>query len=275
MEVDLAEFEKVLGLPADRKAVVSTLARYDVKAKTRGKSAFVSPPPYRDDYIHPWDAVEDFAVSLGYDRIEPEPLSDFTLGGLDPLTEFGDRAREIMVGLGFEEIISNILTSPANVRERTGRDPKHLLEIDNVYSETYSVVRDRILPSLLEVEAESVKAAYPHRLFEEGDTGRRDRDRAVTERRLAALVAGPAANFSEIHGFLSMLLYYLDVDAALEAADHEGFIPGRAANLVRDAKTIGILGELHPGVLDAWGIKNPAAAFELDLNPLSPTRALS
>jgi phenylalanyl-tRNA synthetase beta chain len=275
MEVPFAEFEKVLGWPVDREAAVEVLGRYGVRVRTRGKSAWVKAPPYRDDYLHPWDAVEDFAVSRGYEAFPAVPLASFTPGALDPLTEYGDRARDILVGLGFEEIVSNILTSPAHAREKMGLSPEGLVEIENIYSETYSVVRDRLLPSLLEVETESVKATYPHRLFEEGEVAVREGDAVRTEKRVCALVASPTATFSEVHSFLNLLLYYLDVDASMEPGDRPGFIEGRAGSIVFEGEVIGVIGEMHPEVLEAWGIKNPAAAFELSLSPLSPTEALS
>ncbi|MHC5037378.1 MAG: phenylalanine--tRNA ligase subunit beta [Planctomycetota bacterium] len=275
LEVPFREFEHVLGVPVDRDAVSEVLGRYDIRVRTRAKSAFVSAPAYRDDYLHPWDAVEDYAVSRGYDAFPPDPLASFTPGGIDPLTGFGDQAREIMVGLGFEEIISNVLTSPKNLRDNMGLSPGGIVEIENVYSETYSVVRDRILPSLLEVEAESVKAMYPHRLFEEGEVASIEGEVVRTERRLAAAVASPTATFSEAHSYLNLLLYYLDVDAILDPADLPGFIEGRAGILTVKGKPIGSIGELHPRVLEAWGIKNPVAAFEINLSALSPTNALS
>lgn len=275
MEVSFADFERVLGVAVTRGELKEWLGRYDVRVRTRGKSAFVTLPPTRDDYIHAYDAVEDYAIARGFDAFAPEDLTSFTPGSLDPLTAYADRAREILVGLGFEEIVSNILTSPASVRERMGLDGGGLLEIENVYSETYSVVRDRILPSLLEVEAQSVKAPYPHRIFEEGEVGVLDGAGARTEKRLGALVAHAEANFSELHSQLNWLLYYLDLDAVLEPRDLSGFIEGRAGEIKVDGKVLGWIGEVHPAVLESWGVKNPAAAFELALSSLAPTRALS
>jgi phenylalanyl-tRNA synthetase beta chain len=275
MEVPFSEFERILGTPVDRDALREVLGRYGVRIRTRGQSAFVSPPPYRDDYLHPWDAVEDYAISRGYDAFSPEHMTSFTAGGLDSLTLMSDRAREIMVGLGYEEIFSNVLTSPANVREKMDLSREGLVEIENVYSETYSAVRDSIVPSLLEVEAESVKAAYPHLLFEEGDVAVRSSGRVRTEKRLAAIVANASATFSEIHSHLSVLLFYLDVDGRIEPADHAGYIEGRCGDILIEGEIVGRIGEVHPGGLDAWSIKNPVAAFELSLSPLSDTDALS
>jgi phenylalanyl-tRNA synthetase beta chain len=273
--VPFSEFERVLGVPVTAADLKKTFGAYGVRVKTQGKSVVVTPPPWRDDYLHPYDALEDYAIARGYAAFEPVPLACFTTGALDPLTEFGDRARDLLAGMGFEEVVSNVLTARERLRDRMGLPPGGLVEIENIYSETYSVMRDRLLPSLLEVEAESVKASYPHRIFEEGDVAVREGSTVKTRRKAAALVAHPDAAFSEAHGFLNLLLYYLDVDGSIEPADLPGFIPGRAARIRAGGKTIGEIGELHPAVLEAWGIKNPSVAFEVDLSALSPTRALS
>jgi phenylalanyl-tRNA synthetase beta chain len=275
VDVPLAEFERILGVPASAADLQAALASLSVRVEDRGASVAIAPPPWRDDYLHPSDAVEDYAIARGFQAFEPSPLERFTPGALDPLTEYGDRARGILAGLGFEEVVSNVLTARDRLRERMGLPPGGLVEIENIYSETYAAVRDRLLPLLLEVEAESVKAAYPHRIFEEGDAAVRDGGEVRTRRKAAALVAHPEAAFSEVHGYLNLFLYYLDVDAKIEPADLPGFIPGRAAKVVAGGRPIGEIGEVHPAVLDAWGIKNPVAAFEIDLSSLSPTRALS
>ncbi len=276
IEVPFAEFERVLGITAGREDVKSVLSRFGVRVRTKGSSAFVTPPPYRRDYIHPFDAVEDFAVSYGYESFPLDTLTSFTPGELDPLTVFADRAREILTGLGFEELVSNVLTSPAFVREHMRLSARgDLVEIENVYAETYSVVRDRILPSLLEAEAESVKAMYPHLLFEEGECARKANGKVISERRLGGAIAHAEANFSEAHGRLNLLLYYLDVDASVEPVDHPAYLEGRCGNIVAGGKAVGVIGEVHPAVLEAWGVKMPVAAFELNLSALCETRALS
>ena len=43
--------------------------------------------------------------------------AQFTVGGLSKIEQTSDRARELMVGMGFQEIISNILGSPEQYRD--------------------------------------------------------------------------------------------------------------------------------------------------------------
>jgi phenylalanyl-tRNA synthetase beta chain len=51
-------------------------------------------------------------------------------------------------------------------------------------------------------------------------------------------------------------------------ADHASFLQGRVATILIENGPVGIVGEMHPQVLENWGIQNPAVAFELEVEPL-------
>jgi len=73
-----------------------------------------------------------------------------------------------MVGAGFQEFVSNILCSQGEMADGLAAGDK-LVEVENIMSLAYSVLRNKVLPSLLNVEAASSKAFYPHRTFEVGE----------------------------------------------------------------------------------------------------------
>jgi phenylalanyl-tRNA synthetase beta chain len=176
----------------------------------------------------------------------------------------------MMVGFGFQEIISNILCSRTELADQMGLPGSELVEIENVMSQQYSALRNSILPSLLRVEAVSSKAFYPHRVFELGevvkrDSGSKNGNRDV--RCLGMLLSHPSANFSELHSFLDLLFYYLGKEYRLEPAVHPSFIEGRVGRVFAGQEECGVIGELHPQVLENWQIAMPCAAFELELTP--------
>ena len=147
--------------------------------------------------------------------------------------------------------------------------------IDNVMSETYSVMRSSVIPSLLRVEAQSSKALYPHRLFEVGEVCVPDGEDGTgsrSELKLAAIFAAADSGFSEIHTALDMLLYYLSADYRLKPVDFAYYFEGRSGEVVINdgeaEKVIGSIGEIHPSVLTAFGITMPCAAFEITLDNL-------
>src|ERR1700688_1358462 len=105
-----------------------------------------------------------------------------------------------------------------------------LVEIENVMSQQYNALRNSVLPSLLRVEAVSSKAFYPHRIFELGEIVKRDpgsKQGSRDMRCLGAFLSHPSANFSELHSFLDLLIYYLGKEYRLEPVVHPTFIEGR------------------------------------------------
>jgi phenylalanyl-tRNA synthetase beta chain len=287
LELPLAKFRVLLGEPTlSEKDVLPALVRYGLEASAQGGFFNVEAPPYRMDYLHEVDAVEDFAMSRGYEHFEPLMPEEFTVGRLDPKTDFADRARDRMIGYGFEEAIANILTEERLVREAmnlpaqaVGMGPfpgERVVKIANVMNASYSCLRDWIIPSLLEVESHSGGAVYPHRVFEAGEVAVADPTaplRSRTEQRVGALLAHETASFSEAQAYLNLLLLHLGRgDYTLAKIEHPSFIPGRAARVVLPSgETAGLLGEIHPEVLKGargYGINVPCAVFEVSLDQL-------
>jgi phenylalanyl-tRNA synthetase beta chain len=294
LEVPLSRFRVLLGEPSlSEKDVLASLRAYGLEAQVSGGFFNVEAPPYRMDYLHEVDAVEDFAMSRGYDAFVPLMPEEFTVGRLAPTTEWADTARDVMIGFGFEEEIANILTEERLLRGAMNLDGAegfapihggHLVKIANVMNKSYSSVRDWILPSLLEVESRSSGATYPHRVFEAGEVAVADDAaplRSRTEQRLGALIAHETVSFSEAQSYLHQLLFRLGIQTAgtqgakrtytLAPIAHPSFIPGRAASVVVNGKTVGLLGELHPEVLagaKGFGIRMPCAGFEITLGAL-------
>ena len=273
VEVPDADFNRLLGGALSADEIAKELKAYgcDVAKGSAAGRTRVSTQPYRQDYMHPVDAIEDLAVVVGVNKLEPVWPERFTPGRLARLTLLEDKVRELMIGLGFEEIIANVLCSKTDVTERLRLDGSDVVAIENPMSESYAALRPTLLASLLAVEERSAKTAYPHRVFEVGEAVVRDDDEnhlSRTEPLLGALVAHPEARFSDLHSVLSYVAFYLDVAIELRPLDRGCFLPGRGAELVLDGHGVGILGELHPEVLERWGVKMPASFLELRLGAL-------
>jgi phenylalanyl-tRNA synthetase beta chain len=231
----------------------------------------VSTYPYRQDYMHAVDVVEDFVIASGYNSFEPIMPERFTVGHLDPMTLTEDRVRETMIGLGFEEVILNILSNKADFSDRVLEMNSELLEISNPMTENYSSLRNSLLPSLLKVEAASYASMYPHKVFEVGEVVIRDdsdNQRWATRSRLGGLLAHAGANFSEMGSYLTQLQYLMFWNIKIQTDNFQLFIPGRSASIMADETAVGVIGEVHPEILDTWGIRMPTVLFEVDLSTL-------
>jgi phenylalanyl-tRNA synthetase beta chain len=270
MKLPLSRILAALGEEIPIADIKKRLSAYGHIVTVTEKTLSVSCPPYRDDIMHPMDLVEDYAISRGYDTFEPVMPRESTVGALSDLEVLSDSVRVHMVGAGFQEITSNILCSREELEDAL-MPGERLVEVDNVMSLAYSVLRNRVLPSLLNVEAASSKAFYPHRVFEAGEVSVMDPATNMgtrTDLNLAALIAHPTANFSEMHSTLDVLLYYFDVEYRLEPAEHPLFMQGRCGKVLAGGVELGFIGEIRPVVLEKRQITMPCAGFEISLNLL-------
>jgi len=241
------------------------------KEKGTGLEWVIKTPPYRDDCMHQVDLIEDVAIQRGYDSFEPLMPEEFTVGRIDEEERLADAVRQILVGAGYQECMSAILSSRETLTYRMNRVDPPLVEIDNVMSSPYAILRDSLLPSVLAVEAASAKAIYPHRIFELGEVAFLDplqADGIATCTSLGCLGAHAEASLSEMQSLLDVLSHFLRRAFELRVSNHPSFLQGRFAEIAFHDVIVGMLGEVHPEVLFRWGIGMPCACLEVKLTPL-------
>jgi len=146
---------------------------------------------------------------------------------------------------------------------------EHIIELENPVSLTYGCLRNKLLPSLLEFLSKNTKKEYPQKIFEVGDVVYPDSDKdemSVTEKKLAFAISHSEATFTEVKQVLGAMFSNLDKTAILKEIDHDSFIAGRCAAIYLEKEKIGIIGEIHPQVLENWGLEMPIVGFEISLN---------
>jgi phenylalanyl-tRNA synthetase beta chain len=269
--VDSGRVSKLLGDSIGPGQVVEALASMGVRAEAHGQHIRAWPPEYRDDFIHAVDLVEDVMIGRGMASFKPERPRDFTIGRLSPIESFTRKAKDVMVGLGYQEMIYNYLGSGKDYIERMNVPADEVIRISNPMSENFEYVRPSTLPGLLQSEAVSSKAPYPHRIFEAGKVAFLDDARnygTSTRQRMGFLCSHQSADYNELAGVVSALLYYLGEEYTVEDSVDPRFLHGRQAKVLIRGVDVGVFGEIHPSVLANWGITMPCVACELDLDSL-------
>jgi len=231
----------------------------------------VYPAEYRNDYLHAADVVEDVMIGRCMKNFAPLAPRDFTIGRLTPITYFSRKVKESLIGLGYQEMIYNYLGSGKDFVERMNLDGSRSVRISNPMSENFEYVRDSVLPCLMMSESVSGNAVYPHRIFEVGKVAYRDEKENYgvrTRQHLGFLHADRDANFNVVSSQLQALFYYLSREYSVEEITDPRFIPGRSASILFKGERIGFFGELHPSLLDNWGVTMPCTAAEVDLDSL-------
>ena len=267
--LEVAEASKRLGEEFTVEQAAACIRKMGNTVKVKGTTIIVSPPEYRNDFLHAVDAIEEIVIGRGMDTFTPMMPRDFTVGRVSEAEEYGRRVREIMIGLGYQEMIYGYLGSRKDIVERMCVDGADAVEIANPMAESFDTVRNSILPNLLGSEAESAHATYPHRIFEIGKIVLKDatvNEGSRTYNTLGFLIADREAGFNEVDAHALALFYYMSVEPKLSPVEDPRFIPGRAAEISVAGRRVGIMGEVHPRVLSNWGIEMPCAAVEIHLD---------
>lgn len=276
IELSLDSIKRLIGLDLSQPEITSLLsrARYDVGGFRAGQVS-VLVPCYRMDILHPVDVIEDIAIAYGLNNVKPRWPSDLTIGGLSSLEDFSDSVRELAIGHGFQEVLTFMMTNHERLFTRMNRDPESVIEVSNPKIMTMTCLRSWLLPSLMDFLSSNTHVEYPQRICEVGDCTIWDPslpNRARDVRKLACASAHSKANFTEMKSHLEPLMINLGLEFSLRPESHPSFLDGRAGGILVGGEEVGIIGEIHPQVIENWKLENPVAAMELNLNQLLEMR---
>jgi phenylalanyl-tRNA synthetase beta chain len=270
LRVDYAN--ELLGLKLSETETVKCLRKCRLDARETGKGVLeVMFPPYRIDILHEVDLVEEVAIGYGYYRLKPTIPKAVTVGEQHPAHRLASTVRQIMIGLGFLETMNFTLTNERVHYEHMRTKPESLIRLANPVSMEYTIMRQSLLPGLMKNLADNKSESFPQRLFEASDVGKMNkRIETMCERRLhvAAVSSHSTANFTEIKSVVEAFLASLGLKWQVKEAKHPSFLEGRTAAVYVKGKLLGILGEIHPEVLNHFELENPTSAFEIDLDLL-------
>ena len=267
MSVNVEDIDKLLGLGLSEKDIADILERmrYGV-SKQRGGKMKIEIPAYRS-ILHLVDIIEDVAIGYGYNNIQPILPKLPTIGSQSELTSISRKTRDMMIGLGFQEIVNFVLTSKENNFDNMSVDGESV-ELLNPVSREYNVCRTWLLPCLMKNLASNKHREYPQRIFEVGDCVVLDEEQETktrTIRRLAGVVSHDSANLTEMKSLVEAVLRNLCSNYEIRDGRHPSFIDSRVGEIIFDGKQIGFFGEVNPNVLENWKLEKPVIGFEMEL----------
>ena len=267
-QVALEYIRQMIGYDFDGATVKEALSRMRIDSTVQTNEVQVGIPAYRVDILHDVDIVEDIAIGYGYDRIEPTLPKTMTVGHELPLSRLRRTIRDLMVGLGYQEIRNYVLTNTRVLFEHMNLPAKGAVEIENPKSMEYHLVRNSLLPGVLDFLRENTAQELPHRVFEVGDVVVIDTKAETCTRTLPYLAAATVNSRVDITALKAELMTFLGnlgLNGAVKSTTHGSFIDGRVATVHVGRKRIGYLGEIHPMVLQNFGIEAPCVAFEIEI----------
>ncbi len=298
VSITRARLDTVIGfhVPTREVETILTTLGFEVMSSDTGANDTSSAgftvrvPWWRTDISIPDDLAEEVVRLAGFDRLPATAI----VGAIPawepaPLLDLRTRLMDALVAVGLQEIISYSLTTTEVLERVIPREDLAVirpLRLRNTQSADRELMRPTLRHAILETVARNLNAgAEQVAIFEAARAfiPVREGGRVLPEEH--EQITGALAGF-EVDRWgrpTTRRLDFFDAKGALEAAlgalgvtttyvSHEeyGLLPGHTARLEAGGEPFGVLGEVHPDTLDAFGIGQPVLLFEIELARLLP-----
>ncbi len=283
--------KRILGMGVGRENIINALTALGIECQVdRGKVIAVT-PYWRSDIRLDVDLIEEVARVIGYDRIPTTMLADpIPRQNPEPILSLRKKIRQNLTGYSFQEIVTYSLTSRdmlKNLSPNARPAETEPLAILKPLTADQECLRTSLRANLLVALASNRRHEDGGiRLFELGKVYLpRKNDLPEEPDILCGIMNGSrverswlggngALDFSDVKGAIEGLFKDLDISVSFEPGSDESLHPARQAAIIikKDRRTmkIGVIGELHPKVADAFEIDGTVGLFEINVTALAP-----
>ncbi len=238
-------------------------------------------PSFRLDITREIDLIEEIARVHGYDNIPTTlPKGDIPIPLPDKNKEVRKRIRNFLLSSGMMEAVNYSFIHPICFKKIRLNDDHPLCEttqLQNPLSPDMSILRTTLIPSLLE----NAQRNHNHQvnnilLFEISSVFINGKEPA----RVAGILAGEIGggiygnpyrhpDFFDMKGIVEGMLDVCGIRGyEFKQTEDSTYHPGRNGEVVLGKTRIGIMGELHPVVLENYEFPFKAYLFEFDLEKI-------
>ncbi|MFA5399108.1 MAG: phenylalanine--tRNA ligase subunit beta [Dehalococcoidia bacterium] len=284
--VSEAEVKRILGMDVNADNIKKCLKSLGLNCKKGGKgTVLVDVPWWRNDINIPVDLIEEVARATGYENIPESMLSSpLPTGESVPAVAFRRKLQDIMVGCGFQEIITYPLTSLevlAKLSAASIVQSPEPLKMANSMSRELEYLRTSLRAGILNALARNQRNRENNiRLFEIARVFLpRSKDLPVENEILCGLIdslvpdtywqhKSDPVDFYFVKGIVETVLTRLGIEAEYPTGNDATLNPAKCADVMAGSVKIGVIGEVHPAVLRQFDITDPAFLFELDVDRL-------
>jgi phenylalanyl-tRNA synthetase beta chain len=148
----------------------------------------------------------------------------------------------------------------------TNRIPSKIISVLDSKSQEHTILRDSILPGLLENLSRNIHESYPQKMFETGTVFQYD-DPISEKINFSGISAHKDANFTEIKSMLqSALKIGFGIKIETKTVIHPTFEDGHCATVILNGKTIGLIGKINSKTIENYKIRIPVVGFEVSLS---------
>lgn len=298
VELPISQVNRLLGFEIPQDEIVQILKNLQFEVKAKGEMLTVTVPDHRLDIgkgvIGQADLIEEIARVYGYNHIPDAQIADALPKQRRNLSlEMEERTRDILVEAGLREVISYRLTTPEREALLTPEGQKSswggdgYITLANPIASDKVVMRHTLLAGLLEAAEKNSYYQRRQAIFELGQVYYPNKKNLLPDEltRLGIVMTGErgtegwygnghgSMDFYDLKGVIETLVKGLHVENVTYApTTHTSFYPGRVASLLVKGKAVGVFGEVHPLVREAYRLEmdfnTPLVAAEIDLDAL-------
>ncbi len=264
--VSTSLINQILGLNLNSSKIISSLKKSRLDAISKGTNIICTIPAYRFDIFGPLDLVEEVALGYGIQNLEPILSPSQTIGKINPVSLKLKSLDQTMIGLGFLEALNSSLTSKRVLYDMTNRDSTKIISVLDSKSREHTILRDSILPGLLENLSKNIHESYPQKMFETGTVFATENP--ISEKiNFSGISAHKDANFTEIKSIIqSALNIGFGIKVETKTATNSTFEDGYCASIVLNNIPIGIIGKIDSKIIENYKIRVPVVGFEISLS---------
>jgi len=283
-DVSVRKMNQLIGINVDAPTAATLLNRMCLRTRVIDSDTLrVHIPATRADILHFCDIAEDCAVAYGFNNILKTVPKTSCIGNQFELNRVSDLVRHSVAESGFTEGLTFTLCSCPDVADKFGKNIKDIpaVHIANPKTLDFQIGRTSLLPGLLKTIQNNQGTALPIQLFEVSDVILKDPTRETgtrNERRLCAVYYNKTPSLETVHGLLDRVMTLLKVPYNENRSNDKGyylnnqnedsaFFPGRHAQVIVSGQNIGVIGVLHPNVIEQFGLKLPCSVLEINIEP--------
>ena len=266
LSVNSSLINQTLGLDLKTSKIVSCLKKSRLDASSKGNNVVCSVPAYRFDIFGPMDLVEEVALGYGIQNLEPTLTPSQTVGEINPISLQLKSLDKTMIGLGYLEALNSSLTSKRVLYDMINRDSTKIISVLDSKSQEHTILRDSILPGLLENLSRNIHESYPQKMFETGTVF--FTDNPISEKiNFSGISAHKDANFTEIKSIIqSALNIGFGVQIETKTTTDPTFEKGHCATILLNNTPIGVIGKIDSKIVENYKIRVPVVGFEISLS---------
>lgn len=271
-----ARVNKILGINISTETMIGYLNGLGLESKFVDELINVKIPTFRLDIDREIDLIEEIGRLYGFHNIESKPLVGVLTRGEKPLGKrIEDKATSILLGLGFNEVMTYSFISPKafdkiNLPEDSSL--RKYIRLVNPLGEDFSVMRTTLIPNMMELLSRNysrgVEEAY---LYEVGNIFLGKEFPIVElpeEKKVLSFGMYGKKDFYSLKEAVNIVLGRLGIKDIeyIREENNPVFHPGRTAKLMLDGKELGIIGEVHMDVTQNYSIKDRVYIGHIDFD---------